>query len=95
MQKNAKKSKTCSLCQTHDEEDTMLMTKALMATFANFKDWSTEGSETYQEISWDFLDSDTKLREMFRMVNFQKLIGTVLGEKHSLPKRCKHKPFEK
>ena len=32
---------------------------------------------------------------MFRMINFQKLVETVFNEKHHIPKRCKHKVFEK
>ena len=46
MKKNVKRGKPCGLCGNHNEEDAMLITKALMKIFDGFEDWTTEGSAT-------------------------------------------------
>ena len=84
------KPRNCSICDNGDEEDLLLITKALLETFQELLHWSPEGSfflSNFSEIS-------SKLKEMLRMINFKKLLDVIVGEKHQINQKCKHKPFE-
>ena len=85
----AMKSPECTLCTSSDKEDLLLITKAIIVTLDGFERWPIEGKFGLYR-----LDSETKVRQMFRMINFQKLIQTILEEKHSLKSDCQHHEFE-
>jgi len=51
MTKDGKDKEICSICMNNDEEDMLLIAKAFLTTFDNFKHWSREGSYLFFEYS--------------------------------------------
>jgi len=80
-----KKRRTkCALCQNHDEEDLLLLTRAITRTATGINLWGREGTPFLSDV-------ESTLREISKLTNFRKFITDMFVLKYPDIENCQHK----